>query len=279
LDPIIFRDLKKETSYGPSVEYDGIEQAARVFSDDGNGELERLRALSAEEVLEKIKQRWPVTIDGWVFPKSPRQIYADGEQHGIPVIVGTNRDEGTMFAPRNPFGSIADYKMAMTERFGESADEVVAFYAPKSDGELRKIAVQQITDSWFVQPAREFARAMDKQGTRVWMYHFTKPVRGWMGAAHAAQIGYVFGNLEEPKPEDAALSAAFMDYWVEFATTGDPNIGANPTWPQFDHAGDQHLVMDKKIETASGLRCEACDLLGTIFSVPESELESSNPTR
>ena len=79
-------------------------------------------------------------------------------------------------------------------------DQIAEYYAPESPEKLREVAVQQITDTWFVQPAREFARAMDRKGGEpVWMYHFTKPVWGWMGAAHAAEIGYVFGNLENPE--------------------------------------------------------------------------------
>ncbi|TWU30855.1 carboxylesterase/lipase family protein [Novipirellula artificiosorum] len=272
LDPTIFRDLKEETANGPPVEFDGEEQARQVPGARGNDVLETLRALPPEQVLERMKQRWPVTTDGWVFPKSPRQIYADGDQHDIPVIVGTNRDEGTMFAPQNAFGSIGNYMMAMTERFGEHADKVVDLYAPQSQEDLRKVAVQQITDSWFIQPAREFARAMEKKGSPVWMYHFTKPVWGWMGAAHAAEIGYVFGNLEEPGPDDAALSGALMDYWVQFASSGNPNIDGQPSWPQYTMHRDQHLVMDKEIAPASGLRREACDLLDSIqFAADEAE--------
>jgi para-nitrobenzyl esterase len=171
-----------------------------------------------------------------------------------------------MFAPRVAFGgTMENYKAAMVERYGEYGDTVADFYAPESKDKLRKVAVQQITDGWFVQPSREFARAMDRQGTAVWMYHFTKPVWGWMGAAHAAEIGYVFGNLEEPKPDDAALSGTFMDYWVQFAKTGDPNIDGEPAWPAYTTTKDGHLVMDKTIKVDTGLRSDACDMLEKIL--------------
>lgn len=277
LDPVIFRDLKAENENGPPAEFDGEEQARKVLGESALGDetLAKLRALPAEEVLSQFKQRWPVAIDGWMFPKPLYQMYADGDQHDIPVMVGTNRDEGSMFAPREAFGGTIDsFKAAMDERFGENGDKVAAFYAPQTKDDLRPVAVQQITDGWFVQPAREFARSMDQQQTPVWMYHFTKPVWGWMGAAHAAEIGYVFGNLEEPQPEDAALSAAFMDYWVQFAKSGDPNSDGNVTWPQFTTTGDSHLIMDKSIEVGSALRNEACNLLDEILQ----ELRVQAPT-
>ena len=266
LDPVIFRDLRTENENGPPAEFDGEEQARKLFGEEATDVLAKLRAMPPEEVLKKVKQRWPVATDGWVFPKAPHQIYADGDQHDIPVIVGTNRDEGTMFAPREAIGgTLKNYKAALVERFGEHGDKVAEFYAPESKDKLRQVAVQQITDTWFIQPSREFARAMHRQGTCVWMYHFTKPVWGWMGAAHAAEIRYVFGNLEAAKPDDAALSEAFMDYWVQFAETGDPNIDGQPAWPKYRTDKDYHLVMDTTITVDTRLRSDACDMLDTIL--------------
>ncbi|RMF40390.1 MAG: carboxylesterase family protein [Planctomycetota bacterium] len=283
LDPVIFRDLKNGNENGPSAESEGAVAVAKLIETiDGKQEqetskvsaldatedvLRRLRALPAEEILGKLKQRWPVVTDGWIFPKAPRAIYADGDQHDVPIIVGTNRDEGTMFAPRRAFGgSLESFRQAMVERYGEFGNKVAEFYAPQSAEDLWRVAVQQITDVWFVQPARELARAMDRQGTKVWMYHFTKPVWGWMGAAHAAEIGYVFGNLEDPSPADAALSDAFMDYWVQFAATGDPNVDSQPAWPRYTTQEDRHLVFDNVISIDSGLRNDACNLLDEILA-------------
>lgn len=281
LDPIIFRELKAENENGPAAEFDGEEQARKLLGDDANSDdaLAKLRAMPASDILNKVKQRWPVATDGWVFPKDPHQIYADGDQHDIPVIIGTNRDEGTMFATRKAFGgTLATYKVAMVEHHGEHGDRVAKFYAPESADDLWKVAVQQITDGWFVQPAREFARAMDRQDTNVWMYHFTKPVWGWMGAAHAAEIGYAFGNLEEAKPDDAALSDSFMTYWVQFAKTGNPNIDGKPTWPRYTIAEDHHLVMDKELTVGSGLRCDACDLLDKLLAERRQRMVSTQQT-
>ena len=268
LDPTIFRDLKKENENGAPAEFDGEEQARKLLGEDTADAdvLAKLRSVPAKEIIEKMKQRWPVATDGWIFPQDPYQIYADGDQHDIPVIVGTNRDEGTMFTPRKAFGgTLESYKAAMIERYGEHGDRIAKFYNPESDDQLWKTGVQHITDTWFVQPSREFARAMDRQETPVWMYHFTKPVWGWMGAAHAAEIGYVFGNLEDPKPDDDELSEVFMDYWVQFAKTGDPNIDSRTAWPGYTVDEDRHVLMDKTITVGSKLRSDACDMLDAIL--------------
>ena len=266
LDPVIFRNLKRENENGPPAESDGEAEVRRLLGEEPGEALVRLRAMPADELLKKVKQRWPVATDGWVFPKDPHRIYADGDQHDIPVIVGTNRDEGTMFAPRKAFaGTLENYQAAMVERYGEQGQMVADFYAPESEDKLWSVAVTQISDVWFIQPAREFARAMDRQKSPVWMYHFTKPVWGWMGAAHAAEIKYVFGNLEDPKPDDAELSETFMDYWVQFARTGNPSLEGRASWDPYTTEGDKHLVMDKDVTIKSGLRKEACNMLDRIL--------------
>ncbi|MEM8734961.1 MAG: carboxylesterase/lipase family protein [Planctomycetota bacterium] len=266
LDPVIFRDLKQESPTGPAAEVDGEEQTRKLFGEDEENILAKLRALPAEDVLSKIKQRWPVATDGWVFPQTPYQIYAEGQQHDIPTMIGTNQDEGTMFAPRTPFGgTLESFEDAMVERFGESGKEVAEFYSPEPAEDLRKSAVQLITDTWFVQPAREFARAMNKQGTPTYMYHFTKPVWGWMGAAHAAEIQYVFGNLNNPNAADAKLQDLFSSYWVQFAKTGNPNPPGVDAWPQFVSGQEEHLIMNDEIKVEANLRAEACDLLDKVL--------------
>ena len=266
LDPGIFRNLTEESENGPPAESDGNDQEVKLLGENSPNGIAKLRAMPAQEILNKVKTRWPVATDGWIFPKMPYEIYASGEQHAIPIILGTNRDEGTMFAPRSPFGGTTEgFTMAMTEKFGEYGTQVAEFYAPKEKAKLREIAVQQITDTWFVQPAREVARAMDEQESTVWMYHFTKPVWGWMGAAHAAEIGYVFGNLEAPKEADSQLSDAFMGYWTQFAKTGNPNIPGKTSWPRFTTENDYHLEFNDELKVQSGLRESACDLLDEIL--------------
>ena len=266
LDPIIFRDLKTPNENGPSAETLGVRAVQKLVGDDSEDVLAELRSLPASTLLEKTRERWPVATDGWIFPKDPYQIYADGDQNPVPSVVGTNRDEGTMFGAGPSFGgTLPKYRAMMVERYGPQGEQVADYYARLAEEDLYKIAVQQITDTWFVQPARSFARAMDRQKTPVYMYHFTKPVWGWMGAAHAAEIGYVFGNLKEPNDSDVALQDAFMEYWVQFAKTGNPNGRDQVHWPNYSASKDQHLVMNDAIKVDSGLRREACDLFDSIL--------------
>ena len=61
------------------------------------------------------------------------------------------------------------------------------------------------------------------------------------GANHAAEIPYVFRNLNKKevmgasdRAEDKALSEQMSSYWVNFAANGDPNGEGLPEWPAFE---------------------------------------------
>ena len=74
-----------------------------------------------------------------------------------------------------------------------------------------------------------------------------------MGAFHSAEIAYVFHNTHRPgrawEETDHQLSDIMSSYWVNFATTGDPNGKGLLRWPAFDEKkSDRPLVLGDKIE-------------------------------
>ncbi len=38
-------------------------------------------------------------VDGWVLPDEPWTVFEAGEQQNVPLLIGTNADEGAYFAP------------------------------------------------------------------------------------------------------------------------------------------------------------------------------------
>ena len=72
------------------------------------------------------------------------------------------------------------------------------------------------------------------------MYFFTRqrpgPGGANFGAYHGAEIPYVFDTHDAWLPtddEDRRLTEVMMDYWVQFARTGDPNVAGRPKWPPY----------------------------------------------
>src|SRR5512143_3163380 len=95
-----------------------------------------------------------------------------------------------------------------------------------------------------------------------------------MGAYHSSEITCVFGR---PAPlqavaghaaYDAKLADAMSDFWVAFATSGDPNgppaSGKWPRWPVYDPTTDAYMELGPQIGAKRDLRRAAWDSLDAV---------------
>lgn len=231
--------------------------------------LAKLRALSAEDLFEAQEAGYAVvvTVDGDFMPDLAVNVYARGEQHDVPVIAGTNTDEGTIFLNLLPFNTPETYRAAMQEGFGDHATAILELYPVADDGSLSAAKNQLITDTWFALHTRNMLSGMAKVPSKAWQYHFSRRApQSPLGAYHGMEIGYAFGNLRpDASAEDLDLSEAMTRYWVQFATSGDPNVDGLPAWPTYESETDQHLELGDEIKVGAGYRKNALDVLNAIW--------------
>ena len=237
--------------------------------------LAAMRAASAEDVLGVPMPLSRATVDGWVFPASIYEIFAAGDQMDIPVIVGSNADEGTMFTP--PEISPEGYRARLEGQFGELADEFLETYPAGGGDEAWASQVDIFTDMTFGWEMRTWARMMDTVPSDAYLYFFSrKPPTAegdpfaHYGAYHTAEIPYVFDNFgvsESPHADrawddtDRELSNVLASYWVNFAATGNPNGEGLPEWPAFDADVDEALEIGDTIQVRAGVRKARLDLV------------------
>lgn len=234
-----------------------------------------LRAVATADVNAAQQSRYSVavTIDGDFMPAHAADIFAAGKQQDVPLVAGTNTNEGTIFLGAFPFRTVEAYRMAMGARFGEDAKAILETYPATDAASLRAAKDQLITDTWFVQNTRNMLAGMAQVSSSAWHYHFSRrsPEAPMLGAAHGMEIAYAFGNLAaDAAPEDQALSEAMTRYWVQFAKTGDPNRKGLPDWPRYTPETDQHLELGKTIKAGRHYRKAAVDQLNRIRAARQS---------
>jgi len=129
--------------------------------------------------------------------------------------------------------------------------------------------------SVFGAPSRAFARLITARGKPAYLYQFSRvaedSINARRGAYHSAEIVFVFGRSHplDPgagsTPYDSTLADAMSDYWVAFATSGDPNgpptAGKWPRWPVYDPATDAYLELGKQIVAKRDIRKALYDSL------------------
>ena len=71
------------------------------------------------------------------------------------------------------------------------------------------------------------------------------------GASHYAELWYVFDHLNQDQwpwtKADRRVAQERSSYWVNFATTGNPNGRGRPQWPAFANADSKVLSIGDPI--------------------------------
>ena len=218
--------------------------------------LKALRARSAEELLKaaELETVRPL-VDGWVLPQDVATIFSQGRQNDVPLIVGYNADEGTTLAPQGANLKAILFVGGIHQRYGAYADPMLKIYPAASDEQAVTSFYSAYRDQVFGWEMRTWARLAAKTGHQpAYLYYFSRrppgPQSAKLRAFHASEIAYVFGNFAWPFPwEDAdkKLSDVITSYWVNFATTGNPNGGNLIKWPAYNAKDDEAMEFGDQI--------------------------------
>jgi para-nitrobenzyl esterase len=282
--------LSKPRGTIPSAEKSGETFAAALGCDKAEGQLEALRAKSPEEILAAAAKqpagaRTRANIDGYVFPDDIYKIYAAGKQNPVPVLVGSNADEGTsLVAPMLIPTSKDRFLEACRRKYADMTDQFLKVYPVEGDDDVRDAFLHGFRDEVFTWEMRTWARLTYKSGGKAYVYYFSRvpprPGHEKLGAYHAAEIIYAFNNLGKApwpsQPVDQSLADAVSSYWANFATHGDPNGGNLPSWPAYDADRQRYIELGDKITDHAGLLTAQCDFFDTYYSAKRAEADAES---
>jgi len=283
------RHLRLQGKFPESAEEMGIKVQALLGCEKAENPLGCMRAKSHQEILEATKPaqglygrglRFGPIVDGWAIPEDPGLLFYKGEIAKVPFMVGANADEGTIFLKQLPINGIKGYEQFVKLIGREETPKLLELFPVKTTDEI-KPSLNKLTAVFaFIAPARGMARLVSKNKSPVYQYHFTRvvplPRLKQLGAFHAAEIFYAFGNIGRQIGQfetDRKLSDAMRAYWTNFAKSGDPNGPDLPKWPVYTTSEDPHLELGAEIKPGKGLYKEACDLLeNRLFSSLKKQL-------
>lgn len=198
-----------------------------------------LRRATTAEVYDlrwtQPNQRFPLTVDGVFLPRHPREIFRDGQQARVPLLVGWTDVEAAWAQPqRDP----AAYESLIRNQFPdpERAARILDLY-PSAD-HVRSY-LDLASDRFIVAATWLWADLHARTGgAPVYRYRFDRvrpPLVGQdrpsppPGAAHATDIEYFFGSL--PKSDayawekaDYEVANSMVRQLVGFVYTGKPNV-------------------------------------------------------
>ena len=197
-------------------------------------------------------------IDGYVVPEEPYAAYAAGRQNDVPILIGSNSDEG------RPMIAGVDVKLAtfaedLSKAFYDSpvvrdlAQDYLKSYPAVTDQEGRERRAGFERDLRFGWDMWTWARMQTKTGqAKVFSYYFAhlppyprgSSFADW-GAGHWAELPYVFDHLSQQpwawSDADHATANMMATYWTNFAKSGDPNGDGVPVWPNFTNGSERVL--------------------------------------
>jgi para-nitrobenzyl esterase len=228
--------------------------------------LSGLRALPAADLPraqadDSIKVE--ATVDGYVLPKDPAAIYAEGEESRVPLLAGWTADEqraDAVFGSKRP--TAKSFTQTVRKDFGAAADKLLRLYPARTDEEAVRSAGDLAGDRFIAFGTWKWIEMhLRTSGSPVYRFSFDRAVpvepgrvingspatAADVGAVHASEISYVFGALASlkdvtVKPEDWRLSDTIGSYWTNFAKTGNPNGAGLPAWPAYDRASGYQVM-------------------------------------
>ena len=237
---------------------------------DATALVQRLRELTTGERDMTSVRPLGVIVDGDVIPRDDRRAFANGQYADMPMIVGSNLNEGGGAVRNYPIHSTAEFRDYVARNFKGSEARALAAYPVQSDADVGQQLAHLYSDTQFNFGTREMLRLVATRQPKTYRYLFTQRRNGAASAPiHGDELQYVFDNLDalhrgRVRPSDAAdakVATAMADAWVRFAKTGDPNGGDLPRWPAYESSHEPYLAFGAPLGNANGNRTAQLDMI------------------
>jgi para-nitrobenzyl esterase len=193
-------------------------------------------------------------FDGTVLPADPVAALKEGKYNRVNLLVGFNRDEGTLFVPAAIDNKV--YETMAARIVGNKWRTLVDRFPVDERHSAAQRARHLIAYSNFSAGSKFFADTLAWDNNPVFMYNFNflipdDPLAALLGVYHTAELAYVFNSVGISGKESKKMVQEMHSRWINFIKTGDPNRSIAPpsaaTWPQYDPAQPEALCFDHAV--------------------------------
>jgi para-nitrobenzyl esterase len=281
----------------------GEEAGTKFAAGVGAASLDALRAMSTAQIQEAAAKlpigSFASTIDGYVLPKLPVEIFAAGAQARVPLLVGWNTEESSaraILAANDP--TPENFASALQNMYRDRADDALRVYRASTPEEVRQVATDLASDRFIAYSTWKWGDLHGRtSGKPVYRYLYAHPrpqpngVTGRAtsgantapggararGAVHSAEIEYAMGNLATNTvyawtPDDHRISEVMQAFFANFVKTGNPNGPGLPQWPAANSGPViQFMRLDVESHAAPDRTRERYLFLDTVYVKPRKE--------
>ena len=253
---------------------DATETAAAVLNELGldKRQIEKLRDVPAAKIIEaqtavqtrvgsglvamanRRRVGFNPVFDGRNLAHHPFEPVAPKISANVPLMIGTNKDEILLFAPRLADLDEPTMQSRMTAFLGDSHERIVAAYRrARPNASAAELAIAITTDKFVRNASITLAeRQAAQHGASVFMYLFeweTPVLGGRLKSPHALEIPFVFDNVATDRltgdaPSKFALAEKMSQTWLAFARSGNPNNDAIPKWSPYTSEQRATMIFD-----------------------------------
>ncbi len=218
-------------------------------------------------------------IDPVVLPQHPFSPTAAPFAAHVPLIIGWNRTEMTLFADPGAFTlDEAQMRQRVTAIHGSAAARIISTYKEKyprlSVPELHFLIWSDYPTMLFENRIAERRAAQNQAATYLYRFDWRSPVQaGKYHTPHTMEIPFVFDNtrvmasMTGATAEAARLAQRVSDAWIALATTGDPNSAKAGLghWKPYSISERSTLLIDTQSRPAADPEREERELFYQLY--------------
>jgi len=237
-------------------------------------EINKLQELPTQQILDAVNALLPgrsslgmgapapsimrlsPVVDGKYLPTHPFDPVAAPTAAGIPIIIGTNRDENATFLavdPRRRRLTESELRERLSPVLGDKLDKIIDTYKKTRPNATPWELLIGITSEGTRRASIALAeRKAAASPAPVFMYLFTWET-DYFGdlfkACHVLEIPFVFDNVDDiaitgGRPDKYELTEAVSEAWISFAHSGNPDHAGIPNWEPYSAENRSTMILD-----------------------------------